>query len=198
MIPDSGRTVGYWRLFLAHPTNGTNVRLPKMHHTLPEVDFESSRSPAKSESWIKPNLKCCAVYPHDHVVGNRLCHECKKSSQTSVTSLSPFCDHRMSGLPILAKYKHFKTTSEHTFDNSPTDSSSAFLIWWSSTRGVETLFNCSVFFVRQFAISPNIFFEHVLPCRRTTRLFAWCFSHLVTFQLPQQGFVIQTSLYTLQ
>ena len=29
---------------------GTNVRLPKIHKTLPEVDFESSRSPAKSES----------------------------------------------------------------------------------------------------------------------------------------------------
>ena len=29
---------------------GTNVRLPKMHKTPPKVDFESSRSPAKSES----------------------------------------------------------------------------------------------------------------------------------------------------
>ena len=29
---------------------GTNVGLPKMHKTLPDVDFESSRSPAKSES----------------------------------------------------------------------------------------------------------------------------------------------------
>ena len=34
---------------------GTNVRLPKMHNTLPEFDFESSRSPAKSESWNKPS-----------------------------------------------------------------------------------------------------------------------------------------------
>ena len=29
---------------------GTNVRLPKMHRIPPDVDFESSRSPAKSES----------------------------------------------------------------------------------------------------------------------------------------------------
>ena len=29
---------------------GTNVRLPKIHKTFPEVDFDSSRSPAKSES----------------------------------------------------------------------------------------------------------------------------------------------------
>ena len=29
---------------------GTNVWLPKMHNVPPDVDFESSRSPAKSES----------------------------------------------------------------------------------------------------------------------------------------------------
>ena len=29
---------------------GTNVWLPKMHDVPPDVDFESSRSPAKSES----------------------------------------------------------------------------------------------------------------------------------------------------
>ena len=36
-------------------------------------------------------------------------------------------DHGMSGLPIRAKYKHFKTMCEHTSDNSPTDSSSSSL-----------------------------------------------------------------------
>ena len=40
---------------------GMNVRLPKIHKSLPEVDFESSRSPAKSESWNRPNLECWAV-----------------------------------------------------------------------------------------------------------------------------------------
>ena len=29
---------------------GTSVQLPKMHKSPPDVDFESSRSPAKSES----------------------------------------------------------------------------------------------------------------------------------------------------
>ena len=42
---------------------GTNVWLPKIHKTPPEVDFESLRSPAKSESWNKPNQQCCAVCP---------------------------------------------------------------------------------------------------------------------------------------
>ena len=40
----------------------TNVRLLKMHKSPAEVDFESSRSPAKSESSNNPNLHCCAVF----------------------------------------------------------------------------------------------------------------------------------------
>ena len=36
-------------------------------------------------------------------------------------------DHRMSGLPIRARYKHFKTICEHTCDQSPTESSSSCL-----------------------------------------------------------------------
>ena len=42
---------------------GTNLWLPKMHNVPPDVDFESSRSPAKSESWNSPSLHCCAVFP---------------------------------------------------------------------------------------------------------------------------------------
>ena len=41
----------------------TNVWLPKTHNVHPEVDFESSRSPAKSESWNSPSLHCLAVLP---------------------------------------------------------------------------------------------------------------------------------------
>ena len=53
---------------------GTNVRLPKMHKIPPDVDFESSRSPAKSESCHNPSQHCGAVFPtqqqhclHSHV-----------------------------------------------------------------------------------------------------------------------------------
>ena len=41
----------------------TNVWLPKMHNVPNEVDIESSRSPAQSESWNCPNLHCLAVFP---------------------------------------------------------------------------------------------------------------------------------------
>ena len=43
-------------------------------------------------------------------------------------------DHRISGRPILAKYKHFRTIREHTCDNSPTDFVSSSLKWWSSMK----------------------------------------------------------------
>ena len=44
---------------------GANVWFPKIHESPPDVDFETSRSPAKSESWNNPNLHCCAVFLFD-------------------------------------------------------------------------------------------------------------------------------------
>ena len=46
---------------------------------------------------------------------------------------------KISGRPILAKYKHFRTIREHALDNSPTDFVSSSLKWWSSMHGVDTL-----------------------------------------------------------
>ena len=40
----------------------TNVWLPKMHRIPPDVRFESSVYPAKSESGKNPDLQCCAVF----------------------------------------------------------------------------------------------------------------------------------------
>ena len=61
---------------------GTNVWLPNMHKSPPDVNFESSRSPAKSESWNHPCLHCCAVFPKWHV-WNQTC-------STFVTGFRPF------------------------------------------------------------------------------------------------------------
>ena len=49
--------------FLHVQLMGTNVWLPKTHKIHPDVDFESSRSPAKSESCKSPSLHCCAEFP---------------------------------------------------------------------------------------------------------------------------------------
>ena len=74
MISDSVELWDTDICFLHIQLTGTNVRLPKIHKT-PPVDFESSRSPPKSES--SDNAEPC--YPHDNIVGIHLCDECMKS-----------------------------------------------------------------------------------------------------------------------
>ena len=58
MISDSVELRDTDVCFLHIQLIGTNVRLPKMHRTPPDVDFESSRSPGKSESWNNPKEHC--------------------------------------------------------------------------------------------------------------------------------------------
>ena len=133
--------------FLHIQLMGTNVRLPKIHKTPPDIDFESSRSPAKSESWNKPNLQCWAVLPTWQYSRNSFVWWMYEINLAS--SLSPpvhfgdwsskFVHWWTSGLPIRARYKHVKTMCEQTADNSPTDSSSSCMNWWSSKKGLETL-----------------------------------------------------------
>ena len=63
MISDSVELCETEVCFLHIQLIGTNVWLPKIHNVPPEVDFEFSRSPAKSESWNRPNLQWFAVFP---------------------------------------------------------------------------------------------------------------------------------------
>ena len=60
---------------------GTSVWLPKIDRILPEVSFESSRSPAKSESHSAMLWVC---FPHYSIVCDHLCCECTKSNERSV------------------------------------------------------------------------------------------------------------------
>ena len=77
-------------------------------------------------------------------------------------------DHKMSGRPIRAKYKHFKTICEQTSDNSPTDSSSSCF----DDHPSEDLKLCTVapvlcLPVRSIAqrISEHVIAREVLPSR---------------------------------
>ena len=79
MISDSVELCETELCFLHIQLTGTNVLLRKTHKTPHEVDFESSRSPAKSESWKNPIYSAVPCFPHDNIVGNRLCNECMKS-----------------------------------------------------------------------------------------------------------------------
>ena len=151
---------------------GTNVPLPKIHKIPPEVDFEYSRSPAKSESWNNDpcfpltrlsvitcvinvgnqtskasvtsscpfgDCSCKFVYRPENVKSTNACPNTRIlktfcgqfaiyfHAHVVTARASLFTDQRMSSLPIRAEYKHSNTICEHTFDNSPTDSSSSFL-----------------------------------------------------------------------
>ena len=73
--------------------------------------------------------------PHSNIAWIHLCDEWKRQKRQSfVTSFRPFCDrtskfftdHQISGLPLRAKYGHFRAIREQTVDNSPTDPFSSF------------------------------------------------------------------------
>ena len=80
---------------------------------------------------------------------------------------SLFSDLKISGLPIRAKYRHFRNLCEQTVDNSPTDSISSSLNWWSSIHGVAILYNCwvvlfasSQFLFKHFSAWPSMSWDH--------------------------------------
>ena len=103
---------------------------------------------------------------------------------------SLFTDHRISGRPIRAKYKHFKTIWEHTFDISHTDFNS------SSCRDGRQCKKLILYRVVESFCSPthNIVPHiswHDPPCHRTRKKYA-DFLSMVIFQLLLQKFWIQT------
>ena len=81
----------------------------KTHNVPPEVDFESSRSP---EVIVLKTVPICIVqqyYPHDNIVCIHKYDEYMKSIDSDVChKLWYFTDHKISGRPILAKYKTFQ------------------------------------------------------------------------------------------
>ena len=195
MISDSVELCETEVCFLHIQLIGTNAWLPKMHNVPPEVDFESSRSPAKSESWNSPSLHCLAVFPTWQYCLYSLVKRDSRSSQALVHFVidcaSLFSDYRILGFPTRAKIQHFRTIWEHTF--------------WQVSHGFHFFFLEMMVvngwswyfvellsrFVRQLTISFHTFPWHDLPCRRTTKKYE-NFPSIVIFQLLQQKFWIQT------
>ena len=66
-------------------------------------------------------------FPHNSIVGIHLCAQRKRSKRFKSLSqgfvhlatarASIFTDHKMSGLPIRARYTHLRTICEQTVDN---------------------------------------------------------------------------------
>ena len=167
---------------------------PEIHKTPPEVDFESSRSPAKSESWNKPSLQCRAVFPTWQYCRKSFVWWMKEISlaKRSVTCLSPCVCASLLIWPLGCQVVQFvpSTSILRQFvsklsDNSPTDSSSSCLNWWSSRQGLENfVVQLLHFLVCQFAVSLNAFLSMSLQCRSTTLLFVReFFSHSGNFSV---------------
>ena len=130
----------------------TNVWLPKMHNSPPEVDFESACKIRVLKQSLSA-LLCCISPTWQYCLNSHVwwMFEIKRAKRLSqalvhfvIARASSFTDSKMSGLPIPAKYRHFRKIWEHTFDSSPTDLISSSLNWWSSVHGVAILYNCWV------------------------------------------------------
>ena len=81
--------------FLHIQLTPTSVRLPNIHKLpVTEVDFKSSRSPAKSESWKKnqSTVLCCVAHVTMVLVVICMMDIRNQSCQTSAACLSPLCD----------------------------------------------------------------------------------------------------------
>ena len=101
---------------------------------------------------------------------------------------SLFTDHRISGRPIFAKYKHLRTICEHVFDNYPTDFVSSSLKWWSSMHGVDRVDESSCSPTHN--IVPHISL-HDHPCHKTMKKYE-DFERMVISLLPPLKFAIRT------
>ena len=136
--------MGHTCLFLAHPAYWNKRVTSNTQNVPPEVDFESSRSPAVSKSWKSHNLNCWTVFPtwqywlYSLVKWMQEIKRARRLSQALthfvIARVSLLTVHRISGLPERAKYRHFRTIWEHSFDNFS----------YEFQHGVETLKSCWV------------------------------------------------------
>ena len=153
MISDSVELWATDVCFLHIQQMGTSVRLPKIL-TPRLISNPQSRQQSLSLG-INPvdNAEPCC--PHDNIVGSHLCDECMKSILPNVCRktdsilwlLLQVCWQTIKSLvfqflPSTSMSRQFVSI---LFDNSPTDSSSSFLNWWTSKQGLETVKNCSTF-----------------------------------------------------
>ena len=130
---------------------GTNVWLPSMHKSPPDVDFESSKSPAKSESWNSPNLHCRALFPTwQYYLNSQMWWMCeiKRAKRSLVACAGPLIDCTCKFVHRPLKYQAYQCAPNIRFEKQFVSKPPTFLqqipfldpwIWWSSRHGVATL-----------------------------------------------------------
>ena len=118
MISDSVELCKTEVCFLHIQLIGTNVWLPKIHNVPPEVDFESSSFLCKVRVLEQSQSALFCSVTHMTMLSEVNCvmNVGDQACWSFVTCPCPFGDasnifnvHEMSGPPIRAKYKHFKT-----------------------------------------------------------------------------------------
>ena len=125
-------------------------------------------------------------YPHNNAVCNHMwwMQEIKRDNSLSqalvhfvIDRASLFTAHSISGRPIRAECKNFRTIWERTFDNSPTDFNSFFFEMMVVNAWSWYLKELLSRVVRQLTISFHTFLDmtfHVIRPRRHTQIFrAW-------------------------
>ena len=172
------RTVGYWRLLLAHPTDGDKMLGFKRYiRLLPKLMLSPQGRQQNLSLGINliDNAELC--FPHHSVVCNHSCYECKKPTEPSV------CRKPESILWLLLQVC-WKTIKCLVYQFVPSTSISRqfvgirwtmfpliqVLLVWIDDHPSTDLKLCEaapLFCVPTRSIAQRIF-EHVLPCRRTT------------------------------
>ena len=174
---------------------GKNVWLPKMHNVPPEVDFESSRSPAKSESWNNTNRQMLRRITHMtilKVITRVMSVEIQRAKRlpqlVQVCVQTKECQAYQFGpnIGISRRFESKLLTILQAFPVLP------FRTWWSSRHGIETLYKCSVFLFASSEYRSTHFFAWPSIAYDHATVFALSFPILVISQSLQQRFVIRT------
>ena len=185
---------------------GTHVWLPNMHNVPPEVDFESSRSPAKSESWNCARRHCWAVIPTWQYCLYSLVewmYEIKRAKRLS-QSLVHFVIARASLLTD-KEYQVYQCVPDvdisWNFDSihlTILPRISILLLWIDGHQDkVWRLYALLRCFVRWFTTAFHTLFWHDLPYRRTTQRSS-IFPSLVVFLFSLRKLRIRTWFCNVQ
>ena len=131
-------------------------------------------------------------FPHDNIVGDHLCVECRKSKEPSVchklvsilmaARASLITDQKMSGLPIRAKYKHFKTICEHTLIILQLIQAPAPWLDDHPSKDLKLCTSALAFCVPIHNVSTQ-FWARPSMSQNNATVFAWRFSHPGSFSV---------------
>ena len=166
----------------------------------PEVNFESSRAPAKSESWKVPISIVWQCFPHSNTVCIHMYDECKRSNDFIVChnhwsiswSIVQFCS-------LTIDYQVFQYVPSTSISEQfvsillTTLQQISILLLWNDGHECMELILCRV--VESFCSPTHNLVPHMswhdLPCHMTMKRYT-DFPIMVVFQFPPQKFAIQT------